>query len=147
MLRQREQWEKRVPASGCSLFLQKVPSLLYPWDLVMSWLLVAITDFRNVSEKPSSLMFNWAKKKAARFRCLQRCRLQCPGVSPGSVWLQPVHCACTPGVGLWLLRSWQREFYHRVSATAWLSLPFSFHCKISKTNSHTPPGVRRGQAG
>lgn len=131
-------------------FYRKSQVYCTPWDLVvMSWLLAVITDL-GVSQKTFPSDVQLSKKKAARFKCLQRCRLQCPGVSPlcpGSVWLEPGHCSCTPGIGLWLLRSGQREFYHRVTATAWLSLPFSFPCKISKTNSQTPAGVRRGQAG
>lgn len=113
---------------------------LTPWDLVVMegyWLLSQIS---GMSQENLPLWCSTEQKMKAKFRCLERCRLQCPGVSPvcpGPVWFSLFTALLTLVCGCWGLG--QREFYHRVSATAWVSLPFSFPCKISKTNSQNLP--------
>lgn len=47
----------------------------------------------------------------------------------GQVWMKCV--LCTRSIGLWLLRS-SAELDHRVTAAAWVSLPFPFLCRNFK---------------
>lgn len=138
-------WAGKQDPGCCLSFVQKVPSLLYPWDLVvMARLLIAVADFRDAPGRPFHLTFSQAKKKA-KFRHLNRCRFMSPDVSrpiyTRSVWLKCMLYA--RGIGLWLLRSraegaWSQGVSHSLG---FLSFPFDL--QNFKTNKQKLPGPDR----
>lgn len=88
----------------------------------------------GMSHEDFSIWHSTEQKREPGLCCLNRGRSVSPGVSRpvcvlGQVWMKCV--LCTRSIGLWLLRSWA-ELDHRVTATAWVSLPFPFLCRNFK---------------